>query len=207
MNNAEYWNRRAASYDEGAMGTYEDAYRKTAERSLPYCGPEDDMLEIACGTGIMTLALAPHVGHMTAIDISDEMIARLREKSGGDDGNISLMHTDVFDHSLDGKQFDIIAAFNVLLYMENIQEALSRINSLLKPGGTFLSATDCVGGSDTPDAREKRRRVESGELSFVGFYTPEELGKMIEDAGFSILETGNLHTDPPNQFFAAEKLK
>jgi ubiquinone/menaquinone biosynthesis C-methylase UbiE len=203
MKNEEYWNKRAATYDEQVMGEYADANEKTVSMSLAYLKDTDEMLEIACGTGVMTLGIVNHVSHLTAIDISSAMLDRLREKAQGRT-DLTLMHTDIFDHEFDDKQFDVIAAYNVLLYMENIDEVLHRIHSLLRPGGMFLSASDCVGGLDNEDAKEKRRRVEKGELSFVGFFTPEELVKTIEEAGFTVLESENIHDGTPNQFIAAK---
>jgi hypothetical protein len=47
--------------------------------------------------------------------------------------------------------------------------------------------------------------VEAGELPFVGFYTPQQLQEKIEAAGFTVLESENLHTETPNQFIAARK--
>lgn len=206
MKNEEYWNKRASTYDEHVIVEYADANEQTVSRSLKYCKETYEVLEIACGTGVMTLGLADHVGHITAVDISSGMLDQLRQKAKGVYTNLSLMHSDVFDHKLDGKQFDVVAAYNVLLYMENIDEVLARVHSLLKPGGVFLSATDCVGGLDNEDAEEKRRRVEKGELSFVGFFTPGELEDIIGSAGFTILESANIHEGTPNQFIAARKI-
>lgn len=205
MKNEEYWNKRAASYDEHVITEYADANEQTVSRSLAYLKGSDEVLEIACGTGIMTLGIIDHVSHITAIDISSAMLDRLREKTEGRYTNLSLMHTDIFDHEFDDKKFDVIAAYNVLLYMENVSEVLRRIHSLLRPGGMFLSASDCVGGIDNADAAEKRRRVENGELSFVGFFTPEELAETIEKAGFTVLESENIHEGTPNQFIAARR--
>ena len=206
MKNEEYWNKRASTYDKHVIVEYADANEQTVSKSLAYLKESDEMLEVACGTGVMTLGLADHVGHITAVDISSCMLDQLRQKANGSYTNLSLMHSDVFDHELDGKQFDVVAAYNVLLYMENIGEVLARVHSLLKPGGIFLSATDCVGGLDNEDAAEKRRRVEKGELSFVGFFTPDQLAKTIEKAGFTVLESENIHEGTPNQFIAARKI-
>ncbi len=206
MKNEEYWNKRAATYDKQVMGEYADANEQTVSRSLVYLKNTDEMLEIACGTGVMTLGIVDHVSHLTAIDISSGMLDRLREKAQGGYTNLMIKHTDIFDHEFDDKRFDAIAAYNVLLYMENIDEVLSRVRSLLRPGGMFLSASDCVGGLDNEDAKEKRRRVEKGELSFVGFFTSDELAKTIEKAGFTVLESENIHEGTPNQFIAARKI-
>ena len=107
MKNEEYWNKRAASYDEHVITEYADANEQTVSRSLAYLKGSDEVLEIACGTGIMTLGIIDHVSHITAIDISSAMLDRLREKTEGRYTNLSLMHTDIFDHEFDDKTFDV----------------------------------------------------------------------------------------------------
>ena len=111
----DFWNMRARSYDEQVGGIYEEAYRKTVENSLHHLSPGDRVLEFACGTGIVTFQIAPHVASLQAIDISDEMVAKAQaklERAGLD--NLTIRQLDLFDPSLDGQQFDAVMGFNVL---------------------------------------------------------------------------------------------
>ena len=48
------------------------------------------------------------------------------------------------DRKFPAKSFDVVTAYNVLLYMENQEEVLEQIYEVLKPGGLFISATDCL---------------------------------------------------------------
>lgn len=41
-------------------------------------GPGEKVIDIACGTGALSLAMARHAGHVTGIDLSDDMIATAR---------------------------------------------------------------------------------------------------------------------------------
>ena len=66
-----FWNFRALNYDAQIGSLYEDAYRRTAEDTLKHLKPDDKVLEFACGTGIETALVAPHVLSIRAIDISD----------------------------------------------------------------------------------------------------------------------------------------
>ena len=54
------------------------------------------MLEFACGTGLITLRLAPHVAHIRGIDISPQMADIAREKARGF-SNVEITNTDLFD--------------------------------------------------------------------------------------------------------------
>mgnify|MGYP000196436412 FL=1 len=46
---------------------------------------------------------------------------------------------------IEPESYDVVTAYNVLLYMKNQDEVLKKIYEILKPGGIFLSATDCLG--------------------------------------------------------------
>lgn len=202
----EFWNRRSQVYDDQVGGVYAQAYDKTVSRSLNYLRPEDQVLEFACGTGIVTLRLAPHVGRLWAIDISDEMAARAAAKvEAAGLSNARVTNTDLFDASLPQGTFDAVLAYNVLCYVEDLQGLLSRVRSLLKPGGVFLSATDCLGDGITREGLRKFWKSHTGSMPYVAFFSIKKLEREITRAGFAVLERENLHTAPPNLFVAARR--
>lgn len=201
-----FWNFRAVNYDAQIGPLYEEAYRKTAENTLKYLKPDDRVLEFACGTGIVTTAVAPHVAHIRAIDISDEMVTRAQAKMlQAGYTNAEVTQTDLFDPALTPGSFDAVLAFNVLLYVENVDEVMARIFSLLKPGGMFLSATDCLADKPTKVGLQKFWRSRTGKMPYVGFFSQKSLAKKIAAGGFTVLGTENLFPAPPNLFVAAKK--
>lgn len=201
-----FWNHRALNYDEMIGPVYAEAYRKTAEHSLKHLRPGDRVLEFACGTGISTADIAPYVAHIRAIDISEEMVTRACAKiAQAGLTNVEVSQTDLFDPCLEEGSFDAVLAFNVLLYVENFEEVMGRIASLLKPGGVFLSATDCLGWNFSKAARTKFIRSRTGKMPYVGFFSQKGLAKKIERGGFEVLETVNLFPSPPNLFVAVKK--
>jgi len=106
--------------------------------------PEVSILELGCGTGRVTLALAPHCRYIHGIDISPAMISIGRDKlqQAGipptkariDEGNITE-----FDL---GRRFDlIIAPFRVLQNLDTDLEVdgmFRGIHRHLKPTGTCI---------------------------------------------------------------------
>ena len=204
----EFWNKRAQVYDQQVSGIYQEAYEKTAAYSLAQLHPEDRVLEFACGTGIVTCVVAPHVEHILAIDQAEEMAGKAREKVAAQDlSNVDVAVMDLFDPQLIPDSFDAVMAFNVLLYVQDLDGTLSRIRELLKPGGVFLSATDCLGGSFSGAALKKFWRSRTGKMPYVGFFTMKALQRRVEKAGFSVEQSENLFPDPPNLFLAAKKEK
>lgn len=202
----EFWNKRSRIYDDQVGPMYEDAYRKTIANTLKYMKQEDVVLDFACGTGIVTLSLAAHAKEVMAIDIADEMIAITKKKVEEQQlSNVRVAQLDLFDESLKANSFNLIAANNVLLYVENIEEVLKRIHNLLKPDGIFVSATDCLGGLPTKEGLQKFWRSRTGKMPYVAFYTQKRLENIIAQNGFDVLERENLFPAPPNLFVAAKK--
>ncbi len=203
----EFWNMRSRTYDQQSGEEYAQAYEKTVSNTLKYLTGEARVLEFACGTGITTVAIAPHVSFVRAIDISDEMVGKAREKIQALGlSNVELSQTDIFDPCLEEGSFDAVTAFNVLLYVENRAQVLERIRSLLKPGGMFLSATDCLGEGITRVGIRKFWKSHTGSMPYVAFDSRKKLEGEIARAGFTVLERENLFSTPPNLFVAAKKI-
>lgn len=202
----EFWDRRAQVYDAQVGPQYEEAYRKTAERFRHYLKPTDRVLDFACGTGIVTLAVASAAASVRAIDISEEMIKRAEKKrvAQGTE-NVTFEQLDLFDASLVPESFDAVLACNVLLYLENRSEVLARIRSLLKPEGCFLSVSDCLGEGFTRERMMKWIEYKRGKRPYVAFDTMRSLEQAVADAGFTVLARENLFPAPPNLFLAAKK--
>ena len=202
----EFWNMRAQNYDTQTGPQYEKAYEKTVEKTLGYLSPDDRVLDFACGTGIVTFQMAPHAARVQAIDISDEMVRHCSEKAaapGAD--NVTVAQMDLFDPSLVPGSFDVVTAFNVLCYVEDCPGVLTRIHSLLRPGGMFLSATDCLGERITKAGVKKFWKSHTGSMPHVTFFRMHGLEEAIARAGFSVLDRETLFPAPPNLFVAAKK--
>ena len=202
----DFWNKRSEIYDDVVGPMYEDANRRTAEDTLKYLKPGDRVLDFACGTGLITLQVAPHVAKVRAIDIADEMVRRFQAKldeQGVD--NVELSQTDLFDPCLEPGSFDAVMACNVLCYVENFEDVMARIQELLKPGGYFLSATDCLGQKWSKVGMQKFFRSHTGKMPYVAFFRNKGLERKIAKAGFTVLETDILYPAPPNLFVAAQK--
>ena len=117
--------------------------------------------------------------------------------------NVEISQTDLFDPCLEPGSFDAVTAFNVLCYVDNPQEVLARIRSLLKPGGIFLSATDCLGEKLTKVGIKKFWKSHTGSMPYVAFYSMKKMEQVIAAGGFTVLERENLFPAPPNLFVAA----
>lgn len=202
----EFWNRRARVYDQQVGPLYKEAYDKTVANTLRYLRPDFQVLDFACGTGTTTVQIAPHVASVRAIDISAEMAARARGKVDALGlTNVEVSHAQIWDPSLTEGSFDAVTAFNVLCYLPDRPQVLARIRALLKPGGLFLSATDCLGEKLTRVGLKKWWNSHTGTMPYVAFDTKRGLERAVADAGFQVVERENLFPAPPNLFLAGVK--
>ncbi|MGE6609897.1 class I SAM-dependent DNA methyltransferase [Peribacillus sp. NPDC076916] len=99
------------------------------------------VLDLACGTGEMTVELAQHGFDVTGVDLSDEMLLVANEKAVKLGLSIPLFQQNMAE--LEGLgQFDCVTIFcdslNYLRNEEDIVKTFSRVHEHLKDGGLFL---------------------------------------------------------------------
>ena len=96
------------------------------------------VLDVGCGTGAISKGIAARVGqsgHVTGIDNTESFIISGKEtyKSVS---NLTLIHVDIFQYKSEEK-FDLIVSARTLQWLNNPEEAIIKMKSLLKPGGTI----------------------------------------------------------------------
>lgn len=201
-----FWDKRARMFDSQVLEVYKNAYKKTVKRSAAFLNQENTVLEIGCGTGIVTMQLADKVKKLTAIDISGKMLLQAEQKAREQKKkNITFHCGNLMEMNFPAESFDVVTAYNVLLYMENQEEVLDKIYEILKPGGLFISATDCLGRNFSKDAVKKFWKSKLHLMPYVTFDTPIGLMRRIQKHGFLVLEIVNLHKNPPNMFIVGQK--
>jgi protein-L-isoaspartate O-methyltransferase len=99
-----YYRRRAGEYDETAYGDVAVAHARIA-RLVAEMRPTGSVLEIACGTGMWTAALAELADTVTAIDVAPEVVEIARDRVQS--ANVSFEVADVYSWD-PGDRFDVI---------------------------------------------------------------------------------------------------
>lgn len=139
--------------------------------------PEWDALDIGCGTGLVTLQLAPALRSMTGVDSSSGMLERLSAKiqqSGFT--NVRTELCDLAQGELPEGKYHLVTSAMTLHHIEKVEPLLESLKSLLYPGGWIaLADLESEDGSFHDDPTG----------IFHHGFSVEELSGMLERAGFS----------------------
>jgi ubiquinone/menaquinone biosynthesis C-methylase UbiE len=204
------WDKMAAGYDGRTLDRFEDAYDQSIQRTIAALEPSDRVLEIGCGTGIITLGIAPHVAGVTGTDISPEMIAVARKKAQSRDvDNVSFRVADGYDLPFDTESFDAVLVFNTLHVVKEPETLLKEARRLLRPGRPLITATDCY-AEPVPLRIRLMLAAQTllnwlGVIAFMRNYTRSELRQLMMRNGFTVEEMAVLHPAPVNAFILARK--
>jgi len=197
------WDSRAEAYDDRVMQTFTEAYRLTSEAILEVVNPSSNVLEMGCGTGIVTVEIAPNVREMTGIDISPKMIARAQEKARRQNlKNVTFKVLDASELPFPDHAFDVILLPNLLHLVPQPEKVIKESRRLLKPGGTLVTVTDCLGAPAPLKIQIQllygRLLKLFGKMKNLHFYKPSDLKQLLSDNGFEIMKEGRMHQEPIN---------
>ncbi len=99
------------------------------------------VLEIGAGTGRFTLAIAPLVKQITAIDVSEKMLDCMVQKLNiQGTTNVNQIHGDFLETHFD-ERFDLIVSFSAIEYIRDNKALFTKISNLLAPGGHLIITT------------------------------------------------------------------
>jgi len=99
------------------------------------------VVDLACGTGTMTLFLANQGFDMIGIDISMDMLAEAQQKSYEAGHNILFLAQDMRKLDLFGTVDAVVSVcdgINYILTPEHLTTVFQRVRLFLNPGGVFI---------------------------------------------------------------------
>lgn len=182
-----YWDRQAARYDLSMkllgrpmprmVQLVEDAARGAAH-----------VLEVAAGTGLVTMAIARSAQHVIATDYADAMVQMLRQRvREAGLSNVTCEPADLYALRYAPASFDAVVAANVLHLVPDLDAALAALKRVLKSGGRLIVPTFAHDETVTS-------RVVSRLMALTGFpgqrrFTSDSLGGALERAGLRVAKT------------------
>lgn len=206
MNAEAFWDGIAKSY---AIRPISDTaqHDRTVARSAAYLGPDDNVLEVGCGTGTIAMRLAPSVGHVLATDVSGALldIARERQAERGVD-NVTFARHDIA--ALPEGPFDAVLAYNLLHLIADLDGAIAGLVAVLKPGGVLITKTGVL--AETWRGWPLRLVIGAmrlvGKAPYVGFHSVADIDAAMERHGLQIVEAETMGKGVSTRFLVARKV-
>ncbi len=182
----KFWDKIAVRYSKQAI-TDEVAYQKKLQVTRDYFRSDMDVLEFGCGTGSTAIIHAPYVKHILAIDSAPKMIAIAQAKADKEQiKNVTFKCACINEFSTADQSLDAVLGLSILHLLGNKEEVISKVYSMLKPSGVFITSTACIG--DT--MRFFKFIVPIGQflglMPLVKVFTSTELEASLRKAGFEI---------------------
>ena len=148
--------------------------------------PDSDALDIATGGGHTALALAPHVRHIIASDLTPKMLEAakgfLTEKGIA---NASFEIAEAENLPFDDASFDIVTCRVAPHHFSDVRAFVNEVARVLRPGGRFILIDSYAPDDDAYD--EYINQVEwRRDNSHARSYRIPEWQQFIEAAGLTI---------------------
>lgn len=159
--------------------------------------PGGSVLDVGCGTGPLSLALADAGFQVTAVDLIEGMLARARQT----DSRVNWVHAPFSDKIAPKASFDAVVALGFLEYQERAGKELVRMARLLKPGGHLLLSVPNTLSSQFQFGLTRalfRAGKEPERIRVRHSFTPERLQRLLGMAGYILMDYQWIdHNSPP----------
>ena len=197
----EFWNGAAGDVWVEAQEIMDHMLEPLSDAAITAAAPRphEKIIDIGCGCGATTLAIAESGASVWGIDISAPMVARAIDRSVEMD-NVALTVTDASDAKYDAVHHLIFSRFGVMFF-DDPKSAFSNLRSALVQGGRltfvcwqspkqnlFMSVAGRAAQPYMPEPEQQDPRA-PGPFAFAEKSWVEEI---LDGAGFSDIAISSL---------------
>ena len=133
----DFFSKRIDDYDHVHLSHWAEEYAHIADY---FDTPLETLLDLGCGTGLELTSIYqkfPNV-KITGIDLSEDMMDRLRVKYA--DKDINLILADYFAYPLEAEKYDAALSFETLHHFKYLkkQKIYEKLFKTIKRGGYYI---------------------------------------------------------------------
>ena len=176
-----FWDKVSGVYDLFENIYNKSVYQSTGESVAKYIKNTDRVLECACGTGAISVFIAPVCKELIVSDYSVGMLKQAKKKLKNYD-NIDYRRVDITDIESEDNSFDVVVAGNVIHLLPDPQRAMNELTRVCKDGGRLVIPTYINGDEGTNKLAVKF--LEKLGASFKCQFDAESYEKFFEDMGY-----------------------
>ncbi len=159
------------------------------------------VLDVGCGAGLLSEALAGEGARVTAIDLAPELIevAKLHQLEAGLGIDYRLQPVEALADELPGA-FEAVTCMEMLEHVPDPGSIIDACARLLKPGGRLflstLNRTPAAFALAIVGAEYVARVLPKGTHQYRDFIKPSELGAWLRGAGLQLEDISGLMYEP-----------
>ena len=137
--NMKIWNEVAPRYHKRWASVNKGPFQSTKKLvELVNINKGDIVLDVACGTGVVTNEIQKKIGksgYVVGVDTSSTAI-KIAKKWNGKKSNVDFVNTDAEKFNF-SKKFDVVTCQYALFFFPNAQKALKNMKNSLKKSGNI----------------------------------------------------------------------
>lgn len=174
------------------------------EHTGPLAGKR--VLDVGCGGGILTEAMATHKADVTGIDLAEKSlkVARLHSLESGVPVNYQMISAEAHAAEAAG-QYDVVTCMEMLEHVPDPASIIRACSTLVRPGGwVFFSTLNRNPKSflfAIVGAEYVLKLLPTGTHTYSSFIKPHELARSAREAGLSNLDLRGLEYNPLSQHY------
>jgi 2-polyprenyl-6-hydroxyphenyl methylase / 3-demethylubiquinone-9 3-methyltransferase len=159
------------------------------------------VIDVGCGGGLLSEALARRGAEVTGIDLAEASIAVAREHAGA--SGLAIDYQCVATEAMAQrapKSFDVVCCLEMLEHVPDPEAIIKACADLLRPGGlavfSTLNRSPRAFALAIVAAEHVLGLIPKGTHQFAQFIRPSELSRAVMASGLQLMEMKGLHYNP-----------
>lgn len=188
----KYWDKRANIFDDASLYVVGNTINGEIRDWLTVQFKDTDVvLELGCGTGTYSQMIVNIVKHLTATDLSPEMIEQAR-KNLNPRSNVKLQIEDCYQTSFEDNMFNCVLTVNLLHIVKEPITVLKESHRVLKDDGKVVIVD--LTGYGMPFFKMMKMGFRylkkwGKPAPYNNNLNPDKLTEIAEEAGFTVEES------------------
>ncbi|VAV93087.1 3-demethylubiquinol 3-O-methyltransferase @ 2-polyprenyl-6-hydroxyphenyl methylase [hydrothermal vent metagenome] len=186
-------------------GAIDQHFRSDARTLKPLSGK--NALDVGCGAGLLCEPLARLGAEVTGIDAAPENItvAKVHAEAQG----LDIDYRNVAIEDFDASNFDLVTSLEVIEHVDDPAGFVAGLAQVLADDGLMILSTPnrtAMSKLMLVDLAEMTGRIPNGTHHHDQFLRPEELEKLIQDAGLAVTDVTGISYGPASGFSLSDNL-
>jgi SAM-dependent methyltransferase len=162
--------------------------------------PDDDLLEVACGSGIFLAEQAAHVLHVAGLDLSDIQVGLARRRLAGRiaAGTAEIVRGDAAALPWEDGRFSVVTCMGSMEAFPDPGRAVAEMYRVLRPGGRAVVNI----GEKVAEASETHRVLDA-----IWVWSEVDARRLAEEAGFADVSISYRPTGGDSRLAGSKELR